>query len=259
VQRLALYETDALAGALDTDGCALIANAVPQRLCEDARTKIDALAPRHWDAVHDTPESPALDRFLCVFNRDPFWLAFLDRPGVIDLAERVLGPDCHVIGETAWRSHPGFRGEALHVDHLPLTWPQGALPDTVRVPAFILTAHFYLNEVTGDLAPTRIVPGSHRAGRAPCENERGWNGREPETVLAAAGDCLVFRSDLWHAGSDNVSAGRIRYLLQVHYGVRAAARHFSPFMAWRFDPDGLAAASKRQRRLLGDHEPGAYD
>ena len=42
-------------------------------------------------------------------------------------------------------------------------------------------------------------------------------------------------------------------------GRREMAQHFSPFMEWRFNPDVLAAASKRQRRLLGDHDPGAYD
>jgi hypothetical protein len=51
----------------------------------------------------------------------------------------------------------------------------------------------------------------------------------------------------------------VRYILQVHYGRREMAQHFSPFMDWRFDAAVLRAASKRQRRLLGEHEPGAYD
>ena len=36
------------------------------------------------------------------FNRDPLFLQYLDRPGVIELAEAVHGEDCHVIGMTAW-------------------------------------------------------------------------------------------------------------------------------------------------------------
>jgi ectoine hydroxylase-related dioxygenase (phytanoyl-CoA dioxygenase family) len=127
------------------------------------------------------------------------------------------------------------------------------------VPPFIVTAHFYLSDVTPELAPTRIVPGSHRAGRAPHAHEREWNGRAPETVLARAGDALLFRSDVWHGGSSNTSAGCVRYLLQVHYGRREMAQHFSPFLDWRFDPAVLAAATKRQRSLLGDHQPGPYD
>jgi hypothetical protein len=37
------------------------------------------------------------------------------------------------------------------------------------------------------------------------------------------------------------------------------AQHFSPYFEWRFNPAAIAAATKRQQRLLGDHEPGAYD
>ena len=116
-----------------------------------------------------------------------------------------------------------------------------------------------IDDVTSDLAPTCVVPGSHRAGRAPSATEKDWRGREAEAVLTRAGDCLVFRSDVRHAGSDNRTRDRIRYLLQVHYGRREMAQHFSPFVEWRFNPEVIAAANARQRRLLGDHAPGPYD
>lgn len=257
----AVYETDAMVRALDVDGCALVANALTREQCDAACERIDALTPLHWDEARGRTDAPdrRLDRYLNVFNRDPFWLAFLDRPGLIDLAEAVLGADCHIIGETAWRSHPGHVGDALHADYAPVQWAEGALPAEVRVPVFILTVHYYLNGVTAELAPTRVVPGSHRAGRSPCAGETSWRGVQPETVLAGAGDALVFRSDLWHGGSDNTSAAGVRYLLQVHYGRRETAQHFSPYLEWRFDAAVLAAATKRQRRLLGEHEPASYD
>jgi hypothetical protein len=258
MRRHAVYETAALAEAIGEEGCASIEGALPPDLCEDTRRRIDALTPRHWDETHERG-GRFLDRYLCVFNRDRHWLQFLDRPGVIDLAEAVLGADCHVVGETAWRSHPGFQGEALHVDYLPLTWPEGAMPANVRVPAFILTVHFYLNAVTADLAPTRLIAGSHRAGRAPDAGETSWKGKCPQAVIARAGDALVFRSDIWHAGSANTTPESTRYLLQVHYGRREIAQHFPPYIGWSFDPAIAAAVSKRQRRLLGDHAPGAYD
>jgi ectoine hydroxylase-related dioxygenase (phytanoyl-CoA dioxygenase family) len=261
IRRYAIYEVDAVLAALAEHGAAIVSDALPAAVCADARARADALTPVHWDEVHDDPRCGGrfLDRYLCVFNRDPYWLPFLDRPGVIDVAEAALGRDCHIIGQTAWRSHPGFKGEPLHVDLLPLAWPEDAVAGAFRVPPLILTAHFYLNDVTADLAPTRIVPGSHRAGRAPGESESDWRGRPAEVVLARAGDCLVFRSDVWHAGSDNRTRADVRYLLQVHYGRREMAQHFSPLLEWRFNPAVLAAATARQRRLLGDHGPGAYD
>lgn len=256
-----LYATDALAAALDADGVATVPALLDAPRCAELRAAIDALTPQGWDEAHDDPlgGGRALDRYLCVFNRDPRWLPLLDPPGVIDLAESVLGADCHVIGMTAWRCHPGYRGDGLHVDHLPLEWPADRLPAAVRVPIAILTVHYYLNDVTPDLAPTRVIPGSHRAGRAPYAHETHWQGRRPEPVLAAAGDALVFRSELWHAGSDNTTRDRVRHLLQVHYGRRTVAPHYVPFIGWQHRPETLAAATPRQRRLMGDHAPGAYD
>jgi len=69
----------------------------------------------------------------------------------------------------------------------------------------------------------------------------------------------VFRSELWHAGSDNRSAERSRYMLQVHYGRRMVAQKFSPYLRFQFNPAVLAAATPRQRRLLGDHAEAEYD
>lgn len=253
LRRHAVYETTAMLDALARDGAAWVSQALLPEQCTRARDAVDALSALPWDEVHDGPPEAAthrgLDRFLCVFNRDAFWLPFLDRPGIVDLAEAVLGADCHVIGQTAWRTHPGYRSEPLHADYDP--WPSHACAGAVP-PAFILTAQFYLNDVTPDLAPTRFVPGSHRSMHAHDESAA-------ITVLARAGDCLIFRSDLVHAGGDNRSAGQMRYALQVHYGRREMAQHFPRFLEWQFDPRVIAAATPRQRRLLGEHAPGAYD
>lgn len=257
------HAVDAMRQALERDGAAIMPATLPAATCVRLRAAIDALQPTHWDEVDADPRGldggRRLDRYLCVFNRGPDWLPLLDRPGVIDLAEAELGSDCHVIGMTAWRCHPGYRGDPLHADYVPVTWPQGVLPEVVRIPIFILTVHYYLNDITPQLAPTRVIPGSHRAGRAPRPDERDWQGITATPVLARTGDALVFRSDVWHAGSDNTTADGIRYLLQVHYGRREMAAHYSPFLDWRYHADVIASATPRQRRLLGDHAPGAYD
>ncbi len=258
IRRHAIHDIAGMLGALEADGFAIAAAALTPALIEQGRAMTDALQPLHWDEVHEDG-GRCMDRYLCVFNRDPFWLEFVDRPGIIDVAEAALGHDCHVIGQTAWRSLPGFLGDRLHVDYLPVARAPDMPPELPRVPIFILTAHFYLSDVTPDLAPTCVVPASHLAGRAPRAEESAWNGREAMPVLAHAGECLLFRSDLWHAGSANRHANAVRYLLQVHYGRREMAQHFSPCLDWRFNPAVIAAATKRQRRLLGDHEPGAYD
>lgn len=246
-------EVERMLEAMHVDGFALIPNVLSTTEMKLARDAIDRLKPIGWDFEGYT------DHYKNVFNRDPFWLSFLDRKGVVDLAELALGINCHIIGETAWRSHPGHQGVGPHLDYLPMVWPEAGIPSGIRVPMFLCTAHFYLSPQTEELCPTHVIPGSHRAGRKPARTETHWNGRSLQPVLCDAGDVLFFRSDLWHSGSDNQTSDRVRYLLQVHYGRREMAQHFAPFLDWRFNPTVLAACNSRQLRLLGDHTAGAYD
>lgn len=253
VRTHAVYETDAMAAAMDEAGCVRVRAALTDVLVVQARHAIDALVPIHWD------ETGVMERYKNVFNRDPFWLAFLDRPGLIDLAEGLLGPDCRIIGQTAWRTHPGYRAERLHADYLPFAAPEPLFDAGLSVAPFIVTVQFYLCAVPLALGPTHVVPGSHRAGRAPAAGEGAWRGRAAEPVPCEAGDALVFRSELWHRGGDNLTTESVRDVLQVHYARREMAPHFSPYLDWRFDTAVLAAATPRQRRLLGEHEPAAFD
>jgi len=240
--------------ALHDDGFVLLPGVLGAPQINQLRTAIDRLKPEHWDY------SGVVDHYKCVFNRDPLWLPYLDPPGVIELAEAALGTDCHVIGQTAWRCHPGFIGAEPHLDYLVMELPPMLLADPIFVlPMQICTAHFYLDDIDADLCPTLVIPGSHRAGRKPMAGENQWQGRTTEPVLCRAGDVLVFRSELWHAGSRNRTTNRVRYLLQVHYGRRMVAQKFSPYLAWQFNPQVIAACTPRQRRLLGEHEEAEYD
>ncbi len=241
--------------ALHTQGFTVLPGVLDAPSIATLRSLIDTLQPIHWDY-----QGLVDDHFKCVFNRGPEWLPYLDLPGVIELAEAALDEDCHVIGQTAWRSHPGFVGADLHLDHLVMELPETLLADPgFRLPMQVCTAHLYLDDIDADLCPTRVIPGSHRAGRRPRPGEIDWHGRQAEAVLCKAGDVLMFRSELWHAGSRNRTADRSRYLLQVHYGRRMVAQKFSPYLAFRFNPDVLDACTPRQRRLLGDHQAAEYD
>lgn len=252
-----LQDTEGQTRALHEDGFALIPGVLSPDEVDQARTAIDRLQPIGWDRLGRT------DHFKCVFNREPYWLSFLDRPGVLELAESAMGAECHIIGQSAWRSRPGHDGWKPHTDRLFVTLPEDMMQDERWTPPiFLCTAHYYLSDITLDLCPTYVLPGSHKSGRAVpwgSVSDPEWHGRKLEPVVCKAGDVLFFRSEIWHSGSKNNTEDQTRYLLQVHYSHRFVAQQFSPYMTWQFNPDVLAAANPRQRRLLGDHKQGAYD
>jgi ectoine hydroxylase-related dioxygenase (phytanoyl-CoA dioxygenase family) len=192
------------------------------------------------------------------FNRDPIFFQYLDRPGVIEIAETVHGDDCHVLGMTAWVTGPGRPPQPLHSDWLPIPLPEDVLADPrVKVPIFITTAHYYLDDITEELGPTQFIPGSHLSGRRP-NGDTEWHGIEPQSILCNAGDVVIFRSEVWHRGTANTS-DRVRYLLQVHYSKMMITQKYPPYLGrFTFDPELLAGATPRQLRLLGDHKSGAY-
>jgi ectoine hydroxylase-related dioxygenase (phytanoyl-CoA dioxygenase family) len=129
----------------------------------------------------------------------------------------------------------------------------------VKIPIFISTAHFYLDDIYEELGPTNFVPGSHRAGRRPNAGEKSWKGVGEQSIMCKAGDAVLFRSEVWHRGTANTSE-QIRYLLQVHYSQRIITQKLPPYLnKFQFDKELLERATPRQLRLLGDHTPSNYD
>lgn len=253
-----LDQTQEMAQAMHDDGFVLIPGVLSAKEIADLRAAIDRLKPFGFDKLGKT------DHFKCVFNREKLFLDYIDRPGVVELAEATMGEDCHIVGETAWRSYPGHDGWSPHTDRVFFELPEHVADDpAVKLPIFQCTAHFYLDDITMDLAPTWVIPGSHKSGKALRWGQAGKNpmykGRALEPVLCKAGDVLFFRSELWHTGSQNKTADQVRYLLQVHYSQRVIAQQFSPFLTFALSNEVLATANPRQRRLLGEHRPGAYD
>lgn len=219
--------------------------------------------PEHFDRNTTGEEKPDGFREKVInnaFNHNEEFFSYLDKPGIIELEEALHGADCHVIGMTGWVTGPGRPTQNLHVDWLPVELPSHVFADpNVRLPVFITTAHFYLNDLYPELGPTQFIPGSHRSGTRPQPGQFDWNGREMENCMVKAGDAVVFRSEVWHRGTPNTSK-ETRYLLQVHYAQRMITQKFPPYLnRFQFNQELLASATPRQRRLLGDHVKSNYD
>lgn len=248
--------------AVAEDGYAYFPGILSPEEIVELRAVMDRLDP--VEAYFDRECGPGEGEFPTkvlnnVFNRDPLLRDYLDRSGVIELAEALHGEDAHVIGMTVWLTGPGRPPQTLHADWQPLTLPEDVMQDErVQIPVFISTMHYYLDDISEQLGPTHFVPGSHRAGRPP-NGDTSFKGREEQAIMCRAGDGLLFRSEVWHRGTANTSQ-QMRYLLQVHYARRMITQKFPPYPhGFRLDEELFASANPRQRRLLGDHRKSNYD
>jgi ectoine hydroxylase-related dioxygenase (phytanoyl-CoA dioxygenase family) len=164
------------------------------------------------------------------FCNEPRFLSFIDRPILIDTVRAILDPGAHVTGGSLWTTGHG-RAMGIHIDYLPMNLPESVHEDpSITIPIFSVTAHFYLNEMTAELGPTTLIPGSHKAGRPPLD-ETTWHGIAPQAAIVRAGDVLLFRGDLWHGSGMNSCETERRYMMQIHYGSALVERQY-PAMRW---------------------------
>jgi ectoine hydroxylase-related dioxygenase (phytanoyl-CoA dioxygenase family) len=203
-----------------------------------------------------------------MLNRSGACQAAIAHPTVLGAVEPLLGDDCHVIANTAWRNPPEFAGGPWHCDagpHVPR--PEGVpWDDRVPYPVFAVGAHFLLADCTATDGPTAVVPGSHRSGRlAPFDRlfdtDLSYDDRPPVLLEGVAGDVLLFVSDVWHRGTAAGPGGRGRSFLQVHYGRRDIAQRIrTTDVANQLSPEAVArATTERERSLVGLHDPFFYD
>jgi hypothetical protein len=98
------FAIDDIAGmtqAMHDDGFVIIPNVLSPLEVEELKGAIDRLPFEPEQVSQWMP---------CVFNREKIFLDYIDRPGIVDLAEATMGKSGHIIGESAWRSHPGHNG-----------------------------------------------------------------------------------------------------------------------------------------------------
>jgi len=240
--------------AMYTDGYVIFPGVLSADEVIALRRRMDAMGSRN-DDDYVVPGWCYNKHIGSAYHQNPDLLDYIDRPGIIDVAEAIhngaQGGGCHVTGGSSWITGAGRRIE-LHLDYLPVSLPESVHEDpAVRVPIFTSTAHFYLNDMAAELGPTIVLPGSHRAGRPP-QDETTWHGIAPQAVMVKAGDVCLFRGDLWHGAWRNTGEHGRRYMLQVHYGNGYIGKEYPPLRyAELYDPVVREKATPRQQWLLG--------
>ncbi len=207
-----------------------------------------------------------------MLNRSALCQEAVGHPTILEAIEPLLGEDCHVIANTAWRDAPnpedGARGGPWHIDagpHVPR--PEG-IPwdDRIPYPVFAIGAHILLRDCPLSCGPTGVIPLSHRSGRVPPFEQLfdallSWEGEGVVALEGLAGDVALFASDAWHRRLPTSAADRGRFFLQVHYGRRDIAQRLrTTEQVNQLSDSAIARATgERGRRLIGLHDPYFYD
>jgi ectoine hydroxylase-related dioxygenase (phytanoyl-CoA dioxygenase family) len=249
---------------LERDGWAVLRGVFSDADVTALRTEIDGV----FDSLPAERSRGDREEFRYeMLNRSAASQAAIANPRILSVIEPLLGDDCHVIANTAWRNPPDFKGGPWHCDAGPHVPRAEGVPwdDRIPYPVFAIGAHILLVDCTRADGPTALVPGSHRSGRlAPFDRmqdpELSYDGRPPVLLEGAAGDVALFVSDAWHRGTA-AEEGRGRYFLQVHYGRRDLAQRIrTTAEVNQLAPEAIArATTHRARTLIGLHDPFFYD
>jgi ectoine hydroxylase-related dioxygenase (phytanoyl-CoA dioxygenase family) len=233
--------------------------------------EIAALAAEMTEVFESTPADRAHDERgefrHGMFNRSPLAQKAIASRALLDAIEPLLGDDCHVIANTAWRNVAGHQGGRWHIDagpHVPrdegVEWP-----DAIPYPVFAIGVHIFVEDCPMEAGPTAVLPGSHRSGRVPPHQRAfdmtlSYKNRSAVFLPAKAGDAILFVSDIWHRGTPAVEGMR-RFFLQCHYGRRdLAQRVFTTEDVSHTTPEAAErATTERERKLIGLHPMGFYD
>jgi hypothetical protein len=265
LKNLSIREGDAPEASrqLETDGWALLRQVLDpgevRDLAEDIERVFDEIPPERF---RDDREEFRYE----MLNRSAASQAVIGHPRILEVIEPLLGEDCHVIANTAWKNPPDFAGGPWHTDAGPHVPRPADVPwdDRIPYPVFAVAAHVMLRDCSEADGPTAIVPGSHRSGQlAPWKADLSltYDGRPPVHVIASAGDVALFVSDAWHRGVPAQPDGTGRFFLQVHYGRSDIAQRLRPTdVAHQLSAEAIErAGDKRSRHLVGLHEPFFYD
>jgi ectoine hydroxylase-related dioxygenase (phytanoyl-CoA dioxygenase family) len=174
-------------------------------------------------------------------------------PRILDFLDHVLGDDLVCVGASCSRSEPGYPGMPLHTD----SHPYGSnILGAVGTSPVLLRVLCYLDDLTPDRSPLRVVPTSHLSlHRDAMPYHRYRSHAEEIPVTCRSGDVVVINQRLFHGAGANRSA-RARRMVAVTYRPGwAGPTH--PMTAP--SDDELAGMPERIRDMLRDPNKRTLD
>ena len=163
-----------------------------------------------------------------------------DSPEVDGALTSMLGPDYEMFPHRhCHRNVPGTPSQQIHQDNLNDLRIEGGqirLPDRVD----LVLAMYYPQDVTSNMGPTCVLPGTHVLKALPERMASQGNFRDQYIATVTAGSVVILHYDIWHAGTANTS-DKVRYMLKFLF-----QRKINPSVpSWNHDPANDPKIRKR--------------
>lgn len=225
---------------LEVEGYVLLPGLLDASHLVALRSAFASLTPRPVGASRQLWSVPAVQWSGCA----PAVL-LIAYPPMLAFLRAALGEDIVCMNASYARTDPGYPGMPLHSDTQPygseLFGPLASVPVSVRV-------LYYLDDLTPERAPLRLLPYSHLSLHADAQPYRRHRSHPDEVLLTCeAGSAVVIHGRLFHAVGANTAAGsRAVYTISYRPGWAGPARRVPPH-----DPEKLAGLPPEVRHLFG--------
>ena len=210
-----------------------------------------------FDELGDRLPNPDGSRpqvFVDVLEHKPdLVLSALQNDRLLDFCEMIVGPHVQLESITYRRTapqNPETTGPILnyHRDMF-AEFPQ----DGVYHRPMLFNALSYLQDLTDENGPLRIIPGSHMKAMSLTDEERKQPHPDEVILYPKAGDIAVFHNAMIHAGTANYS-NEYRYLFFLtmnHSWLKHRANYSGP-ISTAVKARARATGNRRLLRLLGE-------
>lgn len=167
-------------------------------------------------------------------------------PPTLAFLRELFGDEIIFMSYAYARSEPGHPGISLHTDGQPwgseIFGYEGSVPCMVRV-------LYYLDDLTPDVSPFRVVPGSHLSMHADANPYLRYAAHPEEVmVTATAGSAVFLNHRVFHGNHPN-TGNRSREMLAIAYRP-AWAGPVADLPSW--DPVDVARLPEAVRPLFAD-------
>jgi ectoine hydroxylase-related dioxygenase (phytanoyl-CoA dioxygenase family) len=185
--------------SLEVEGFAVVPRFLDAEVVGTLKSELESLEL----TVH--PKNPCLSVYRDVhLSPSPTAVSLIAEERMLRFLRRTLGRDLVCMSSSYARYDPGYPGMPLHTDIQPygskLFGPLASVPVSVRV-------FYFLDELTAERAPFRIVPYSHLCLHGDAHPyQRLRSHPEEEVIVCPSGSAILINPRVFHSAGANKSA-----------------------------------------------------